>query len=67
MSETAKDVFVGIDVSKEWGDIAVRPTGMAWRAAQDEAGINALVPQLASCIPRWWSWRPRVGMRCGWW
>ncbi len=46
------NVFVGIDVSKEWFDIAVRPTGAAWRAAQDEAGITQLVKQLCNLHPR---------------
>ena len=46
------NVFVGIDVSKEWFDVAVRPTGAAWRAAQDEAGITQLVKQLCNLHPR---------------
>ena len=46
------NVFVGIDVSKEWFDIAVRRTGAAWRAAQDEAGITQLVKQLCNPHPR---------------
>ena len=48
---TAPKVFVGIDVSKEWLAIAVRPTGIAWRAAQDEAGIEELVRQLNDLHP----------------
>ena len=46
------NVFVGIDVSKEWSDVAVRPTGAAWRAPQDEAGISQLVKQLCNLHPR---------------
>jgi|TARA_Y100000310_G_C20528084_1_gene737074 transposase len=52
MEEQMPNVFVGIDVSKEWFDIAVRPTGAAWRAAQDEAGITQLVKQLCNLHPR---------------
>lgn len=48
----SKDVFVGIDVAKEWLDVAVRPTGEAWRRAQDEAGIAALVQRLRALRPR---------------
>lgn len=51
MTVVRKNVFVGIDVSKEWFDIAVRPTGTAWRAAQDEAGIVELVQQLGELHP----------------
>ena len=43
MPAAPENVFVGIDVAKDWVDVAVRPTGTAWRAAQDEAGIDALV------------------------
>ena len=45
-------VIVGIDVSKEWLDVAVRPTSVAWRAAQDEAGIDELVRHLGDLRPR---------------
>ena len=47
-----KQVFVGIDVSKDWVDVAVRPTGAAWRSAYDEAGIEVLVQQLRKLEPR---------------
>ncbi len=36
MSTVPQNVFVGIDVSVDWLDVAVRPTGAAWRAAQNE-------------------------------
>ena len=48
----SKQVFVGIDVSKDWVDVAVRPTGAAWRSAYDEAGVEALVQQLRELGPR---------------
>jgi transposase len=51
MSETSP-LFVGIDVSKDWFDVAMRPTGQTWRLAQDEAGIDTLVKQLQELRPR---------------
>ena len=47
MSPARQNVFVGIDVAKDWLDIAVRPTGAAWRVAQDDEGIADLVRELA--------------------
>ena len=52
MSPARQNVFVGIDVAKDWLDIAVRPTGAAWRVAQDDEGIADLVRQLAKLQPR---------------
>ena len=52
MSPARQNVFVGIDVAKDWLDIAVRPTGAAWRVAQDDEGIADLVRQLANLQPR---------------
>lgn len=52
MSTASPNVFVGIDVSKEWLDIAVRPAGTAWRAAQDEAGTTELVKRLKRLRPQ---------------
>ena len=34
-------MFLGIDVAKDFLDIAVRPTGEEWRVATDEVGITA--------------------------
>ena len=44
-------VFVGIDVSKATLDVAVRPAGTAWSAANDSAGIDALVQRIAALSP----------------
>ena len=41
-------VVVGIDVSKAALDVAVRPSGTAWRTGNDAAGITALVAELAA-------------------
>jgi transposase len=51
VAEDVSALFVGIDVSKEWFDVAVRPTEETWRGAQDEAGIAALVQRLQEVGP----------------
>jgi transposase len=43
--------FVGIDVSRDHLDVAVRPSGDAWRVANDEAGIAELVAQARAVAP----------------
>lgn len=43
--------FVGIDVSKAWLDVATRPDGATWRAANDEPGIADLVARLVARAP----------------
>lgn len=44
-------VFVGIDVSRDALDVAVRPGGQHERVANDEAGIAALVTRLQAVQP----------------
>ena len=44
-------VYVGIDVSKDWLDVAVRPMGDAWQVNQDEGGIQSLVERLTKLRP----------------
>lgn len=44
-------VFIGIDVAKAKLDLAVRPTHEHWTAANDPAGIAALVSQLQARQP----------------
>ena len=46
-----RKVFVGIDVSKDWLDVTVRPTGDAWQVNQDEAGFRSLVRRLTELRP----------------
>jgi transposase len=48
---TEADVFVGIDVAKDALDVAVRPSGEAWRVAADEAGLAELAGRLAALGP----------------
>lgn len=47
----ASDLFVGIDVSKAALDIALRPSGEAWRCANADADIAQLVAQLQARGP----------------
>ncbi len=50
MTETSR--YVGIDVSQQWLDVGVRPAdGPAQRVANDAAGIETLVRQLAALAP----------------
>jgi transposase len=44
-------VFLGIDVSKDQLDVAVRPSGESWQAANTELGIATLVKRLAKLQP----------------
>ncbi len=44
-------VYVGIDVSKDRLDGAVRPTGARWQVANDEAGIATLLDHVAAVTP----------------
>ena len=43
--------YVGIDVSKESVDVAVRPTGRSWSVSYDGAGVDGLVAQLIDLKP----------------
>ncbi len=45
-------LFVGIDVSKDRLDVAVRPTGEAWQVSHDSRGISRLVERLGELAPR---------------
>ena len=51
-------VFVGIDVSKEWVDVAVRSTGDTWRVNQDQEGRDALKALNPQCVV----WKPPYEM-----
>ena len=43
--------YVGIDVAKDWVDVAVRPTGCVWRVNYEEADVAELVVQLEALQP----------------
>ena len=49
---TDAPVFIGIDVSKDWVDVAVRSTGDTWRVNQDQEGIDALIIEFQSLKPQ---------------
>ncbi len=44
-------MYVGIDVSKQHLDVAMRPSGEKLRVANDEAGIDELVAKLVTARP----------------
>ncbi len=48
---TSAPVFVGIDVSKDQLDVALRPSAERWAVANDEAGIATLVDRLRALTP----------------
>jgi transposase len=48
----SEDPYVGIDVSKDRLDIAVRPTGDTWSVANDASGIPEVVQWLAKLHPK---------------
>lgn len=45
-------IYVGIDVSKDRLDVAVRPTGEIFTVARNGAGIDELIERLAAISPR---------------
>ena len=45
-------VFVGIDVSKECLDVAVRPSGEIWQVCHDSLGIGEVVERLETLMPQ---------------
>jgi transposase len=48
----AADRFVGIDVSKSWVDVHVRPEGTAFRCTTDGEGLAELVRRVRPLAPR---------------
>jgi transposase len=51
MAPPQAPVTVGIDVAKARLDVAVRPSGEAWPAPNDAAGVAALAARLAGLAP----------------
>ena len=45
-------IFIGIDISKEHLDIAVRPTGQKWRMNNNETDISVLAQRLKTLAPK---------------
>ena len=48
---TQESVYVGIDVSKDRLDIAIRPSGAVWTVAYDGDGIGHLISEFQSLEP----------------
>ena len=46
-----ESTYVGMDVSKEQIDVAVRPAGKSWSVSYDGAGVDHLVAQLTDLEP----------------
>src|SRR3989454_8683306 len=44
-------VYVGLDVAKATLDVALRPSGECWQAANDDAGVADLVARLRALAP----------------
>jgi len=51
MTDRRVPSFVGIDVSRDHLDLAVRPSGDAWSVANEAADMDALVARLAALAP----------------
>ncbi len=51
MKKTGK-IFVGIDVSKAWLDVAVHEQKEVWRVSNDDVGISGLVKTLKKLKPK---------------
>lgn len=48
---TPAKVYVGVDVAKDWLDVAQRPEGAVWRVGNDERGVATLVERLVQLRP----------------
>ena len=46
-----QSTYVGIDVAKDWMDVAVRPTGRIWRVNYEDEEVATLVAQLQTLQP----------------
>lgn len=44
-------IYVGLDVSKAWLDLAVRPAGRSWRCANAPAAFTQLITDLTALAP----------------
>jgi len=48
---TESKLFIGVDVSKGWLDVSVRPTSEGWRESNDEKGVAAVVRRIVELQP----------------
>jgi transposase len=54
---TMESIIVGIDVSKQQLDIALRPGGEAFAVTRDAAGLEQLIARLSELNPHIVPWR----------
>lgn len=50
--ESKKDIYIGVDVCKDWLDVASSPESLRTRLANDEAGHQALIEMLRPLEPK---------------
>jgi len=48
---TSVRIYVGVDVAKDWLDVAQRPEEATWRVSNDDGGVAALVERLVQLRP----------------
>jgi transposase len=46
------NIYVGIDVSKQWLDVHITPNGEHWRTGRDETSLNDLGVRLRKLVPK---------------
>lgn len=51
MAELTTSINVGIDVSKDWLDVVVLPSGETWRTKNEEGAIRELIQKLQQLKP----------------
>ena len=51
MAEITNSTNIGIDVSKDWLDIVVLPSGETWRTENTEENMGVLVQRLEKLKP----------------
>lgn len=61
----AQDVWIGIDVAKDWRDVADSGEERPWRVDNDAAGIATLVETLSARPPRLIVLEPTGGLETG--
>lgn len=51
MHSSTTKVYLGVDVSKDRLDLALRPTALTWSVPNDQGAIDTLVSQLLEHTP----------------
>jgi len=50
-TQESNEIFVGIDISKQHLDVAIRPTGETFQVGNDEDGIAQLIERMKKASP----------------